>query len=296
MSDPTTTPQLTETQITAEDATRRQLAAALAQRTEKFNNQAPAVVAVAETKPATPLAARLAELSTPAPSPKTELSGAARSLRPLIEKATALMARFDAERAKVTDAIAQYAIADVRRIVNLVPPSDDLGSNWFRLRELVSASKEVTSLVASSTYADFAKLTGIVEQFASGAITTYVSPERNRNDAIPSADAALMYYEPMVKRFENNVTAFEGWLALIAQYEPLVIADFKLAEQAPALKVDVLPVAVEIRERPMHYGNYDPFNPPAPRDESVKEVVVEGGVRIGSVQVPEWPANHRRDS
>jgi hypothetical protein len=288
-----TTPLLTNDQIAAEEASRKQLAAGLTARTEKFNQQAPPVTALAE-KPASPLAARLAELSTPAPQPKRELSGAAHALQPLAKKATELLARFDAAKVRVTDAVAEYAVVDIRRVVNTVPPSDAIGSNWFRLRELVEASKEISSLVASSTYAGFAQLTAIITRFSTGEIVTYAAPDGKRADAIPSADAALMYFEPMVKRFENNVAAFENYLGIIARFEPLVIEDFKLAAQAPATSVETLPAALEVRERPMNYGNeYDPLNPVAPKGDDVPVVAVEGGTRIGSIRVPEWPSKRR---
>jgi hypothetical protein len=273
---------MTEINTTTEEQTRNALARALAEKSERFNAQVPTIAASAE-KPASPLAARLAELSTPAPQPKRELSGAAHALQPLAVKATELLARFDAAKSKMTDAVAEYAVVDIKRIVNLVPPSDALGSNWFRLRELVNASKEISSLLANSTYDAFAKLTNIITQFATGAITTYAPPvDGKRDGALVNADAALLHFKIQLDRFENNVTAFENYLGVIATFEPLVMADFKLAEQAPATPAEMLPAAREIKPAPQPtYANWDPLAPPAaPKDDRVAEIAVEGGVKF----------------
>jgi hypothetical protein len=277
---------LTNDQINLEEQTRSSIARTLAERTERFNAQQPAVVATPE--PTTPLAAALARLAAPAPiAPPRDLPSTQMQLAPLLSKARSLVRRFDELRDQIGDRANDYAALDMGRIVKLIPPTTD-SENWARLNALINASKEIAGTLAASNYSSMTHLIGIAQRFHDGGITEYQDP-RDRGKALYNPGVAIRYMEDQVKKFEVTVSALANNIQTVALMEPLIAADLVLVQAAPVVP-EPAPERLAMHQKlPLetpknsYVANYDPREPVPVKDESVKVEQVDGGTHITTV-------------
>jgi hypothetical protein len=229
MADATTTPQTT-IDIATEEQNRSAIARVLAERSERFNAQQPAVVAAPEVR--TPLAAALSKLSAPAPlAPPRDLNATQAQLLPLLRKARDLMKKYDDLRVEIGERAADYSMLDMQRITKILPPTND-GENWARLNALVNAAREITGTFAAQNYFEMSRLIPIVQQFASGEITEY-QDSQDRSRALYNPGVCIRYTEDQVKKFEVTVSALANNARTITLMEPLVAADLLLVQAAP---------------------------------------------------------------
>jgi hypothetical protein len=267
-------------QVIAEEQSRAQLAKALTDRTERFNQQAPPVVATPEP-PKTPLAAALAALSAPAPiAPPRDLNATRAQLDPLLKKARELMRKYDELKSEIGDRAADYSMLDMARIVKILPPTTD-SLNWSRLTSLVNAAKEITGTFMANNYSEMSRLVGVIQMFADGAITEY-QDQNDRSRALYNPGVATRYMTDQVKKFEVTVGALVNNLKTITLMEPLIAADLVLVQAAPVVP-EVAPERMPMHqklpnERPTSYHtDFDPREPAPQPDTSVKvERIADG--------------------
>jgi hypothetical protein len=284
-----TTPTLTAAQITAEDANRKAMAAALAARTAAFEKSQQPVAAVA-VEPKTPLAATLARLSAPAPiAPPRDLASTQTQLAPMLAKARALVRRFDALREEIGEKAQDYAQLDMKRITQLIPPTTD-SENWARLNSLVNAARDIVRTFTATNYSDMARLIGIVQQFADGTITEYQDPQ-DRSRALYNPGVCIRYMGEQTARFLNCVNALANNVRLITAMEPMIAADLLVvtaAQVTPEPAPERLPMNQRLpNERPTSYLTpYDPRDPEPQRDDSVKVEPVADGFHAVTTRRP----------
>jgi hypothetical protein len=304
MSDTTTTTQLTAAEAAAEDANRKQIAAGLAARTAKFNETAPAVVAVEEPKQKPSLAGLLRQIGTPREMTRAARTAAHDALARVLPTGAALLARYDAVKAAIGDRAQDFAAIPLPMHGNQLPPimqaippkvhpNQDYAWNHFAIKTLVNAAREISTTLASDTYRAFTALTDVMRKFESGQIREYMGDDPSKYDrftSIPDIGTALRTYEAALPTFKNVVDALEANAAIVERNEKLIAEDLATIfnvqpiEQVPQQTIALhqkLPV-----EQPRSYATDfgDPREHAIAEPDTVKIEAVDGGAHITTVR------------